>query len=377
MRPGSGGHTERTKEKPMAYTGAKKEKRDLMFWVTAVLIPALVVLLFLFAWFQMRRMEQGVLDVCAVQQDAYVKLVLDQINLKDNRDREDIITDILSTLDGSSGQYWTFTSGKTMLFVKDVLETNKYKGLTANTYFDSDSARSFVESLQLNQVSHAEITLEEQEYVASGVRFSYRNELYDLCLLTNRSVLLDNNNLLGARMEAWIMILTALLLLLVLPLALVIRIGKLREKQRRLEEDVSLLNESLEKVNERLSNRELYHTQDRLWKASALESFAQQIEEKGITPVVAMYIHCPAPEHRRQFLTLASQVLDHRVLRFEGEGSDLLLLFVGVDYDTAYLNVAPLLSREVEILRERTVEYTGEESLKKALLKTRYSLSEA
>lgn len=360
----------------MAYTGTEKRKKDVKFWVTTVLIPALVVLLFLFAWAQMRQMEQGVLDVCAIQQDAYVKLVLDQINLKDNRDREDIITDILSTLDGSSGQYWTFTSGKTMLFVKDVLETNKYKGLTASTYFDSDSARSFVESLQLNEVSHAEITLEGQEYVASGVRFSYRNELYDLCLLTNRSVLLDNNDLLQARMESWIMILALLLLLLVLPLSLTLEIQKLRKEKYRLEEELNLLNESLEKVNERLSNRELYHTQDRLWKASALESLPEQIEAKGIAPVVAMYIRCPGPEHRRQFLDLAGQVLDHRVLRFEGDGNDLLLLFVGMDYDSAYLNVAPLLSREVEILRGRTVEYTGKESLKKALLETRYSLSE-
>ena len=65
------------------------------------------------------RYEKGIIEVCATQQDAYVQLVLDQINLKDNRDDEEIINDILKTMDSSSNKYWAFSKNQSMLFVKD------------------------------------------------------------------------------------------------------------------------------------------------------------------------------------------------------------------------------------------------------------------
>lgn len=348
----------------MAFTHEKSKKRDKLFWVSTVLIPVLVTAGFFFAWLQMDRMEKGILDVCALQQDAYVELVVAQINLKDNRDNQEIITDILNTLDNSTNQYWVFSAGQTMLYVKDVLETNKYKGLTAMTYFDSPSARAFIESIRPGRVIHANILMGGQEYVASGVAFSYRGNAYNLCLLTNSSVLLDNNDLLGAQTELWLMILSTLGLLLLVPMLLVRRLREQRQRQQALEKNIRLLNESLEKVNERLSNRELYDTKKRLWKLSALSSFVEKIEEKAIAPVALLYIRCPRPEDRERFLDLAGQVLDHQVLRFEGEDSDLLLLFIEVDYATAYLNVAPLLSQDVTLVRARSVDYTGQGSFR-------------
>ena len=347
----------------MAHIPAKERKADMLSWVATVLLPVLVSAAFFFAWFQMDRMEQGILDVCAIQQDAYVDLVVDQINLKDNRDNEEIITDILNTLDGSTNQYWVFSADQTMLYVKDVLETNKYKGFTAMTYFDSPSARAFVENIRLGRVTHAEIEIDGQTYVASGVAFSYRGNTYNLCLLTNSAVLLDNNDLLGAQTELWLMILSALLLLLLVPMLLVMRLRKQRQKQEELEENIRILNRSLEKMNERLSNRELYDAQNRLWKSSSLPSFLEKVEEKGIAPVTLLYIRCPGPEERRRFLDLAGQVLGRQVLRFEGEGSDLMLLFVELSYENAYLNIAPLLNRDVTIVRSRCVEYTGQGGL--------------
>lgn len=347
----------------MEYILAKEKKRDGLLWAATVLIPILVTAFFFFAWFQMDRMEQGVLDVCAIQQDAYVDLVVDQINLKDNRDNEEIITDILNTLDGSTNQYWVFSSDQTMLYVKDVLETNKYRGFTAMTYFDSPSAKAFIEGIRPGRVTHDEILLDGQRYVASGVAFQYRGNSYNLCLLTNRAVLLDSNDLLGAQTELWLMILSALLLLLLVPMLLVMRLRRQRATQEKLEENIQILNQSLEKVNERLSNRELYDTQNRLWKRSALPSFLEKIEEKAIAPVTLLYLRCDRPEDRQWFLTLAGRVLDHQVLRFEGEGNDLILLFVEINYDTAYLNVAPLLNKNVVIVRPRCVEYAGQGGL--------------
>ena len=50
------------------------------FWMVVM-----VVLCSVFTFYQLEVQEDGILDVCATQQDAYVQLVLDQINLKENR----------------------------------------------------------------------------------------------------------------------------------------------------------------------------------------------------------------------------------------------------------------------------------------------------
>jgi len=88
-----------------------------------------------------------------------VNLVLDQINLRKYLNDQEIIEDILGTLDASSNKYWTFSTEQTMLFVKDVLETNKYKGFTTATYFVSEDARGFLERLRMNRVIHGNITV--------------------------------------------------------------------------------------------------------------------------------------------------------------------------------------------------------------------------
>lgn len=72
------------------------EKRKSSFLaIMAVVAICAGIVMYVFVHEQMKRMEQGVLDVCATQQDAYVQLVLDQINLKQNRNNEEIIVNIL------------------------------------------------------------------------------------------------------------------------------------------------------------------------------------------------------------------------------------------------------------------------------------------
>ena len=109
---------------------------SLVLLVMTLIVAGLVVLTF----FEMKRYEEGILDVCATQQDSYVQLVIDQINLKENRTDQEIIESILSTLDSSSNRYWTFSKQQTMLYVKDALETNRYQALTADSYYTTDSA---------------------------------------------------------------------------------------------------------------------------------------------------------------------------------------------------------------------------------------------
>lgn len=345
----------------------KRGKTRKLFLATAVFMPLVVIAAGIFAYFQMYRLESGILDVCATQQDAYVNLVLDQINLRKDRDDQEIIEDILGTLDASTNKYWTFSTEETMLFVKDVLETNKYKGFTTSTYFVSENAQDFLERLQLNRVIHGSITVSDREYVASGVMFEYGGGVYKLCLLTNRAVLLDNNRFLEAKTELWLLIFTVLGLLFILPMLLVMEMQKMQRVQDQAEQAAMEQNEVIAKMNERLANRDLHNTGSNLWKAEALPSFIHGLKDRAAAPVVLMRLHCATEQAKEQFLSLSHYTLDHRVLRFESGDHDILLIFVGIEHDNAFLNVIPLLSREVVLEKTRTVEDLARQDIEKAV----------
>lgn len=146
----------------------KKKKRHPIVGVTLLCTLLASLCAGALAWFQLNRYEAGLVEVCAVQQDSYVQLVLDQIRMRRDQKSRGEIEDILGSMDASSNKYWTFSRGQDMLFVKDVLETNKYKGFTTATYYVSDSARSFLEDIRVDRVSHAGIFIEDREYIASG-----------------------------------------------------------------------------------------------------------------------------------------------------------------------------------------------------------------
>lgn len=139
----------------------KKKKRHPIVGVTLLCTLLASLCAGALAWFQLNRYEAGLVEVCAVQQDSYVQLVLDQIRMRRDQKSRGEIEDILGSMDASSNKYWTFSRGQDMLFVKDVLETNKYKGFTTATYYVSDSARSFLEDIRVDRVSHAGIFIED------------------------------------------------------------------------------------------------------------------------------------------------------------------------------------------------------------------------
>ena len=81
----------------------------------------IIIIVGVLAWVgnqQMKSYEDSILSIYAEQQDAYVQLVLDQINVLDDRSDEEIVTKILGSLDASSRKYWTLTKNKALLFVK-------------------------------------------------------------------------------------------------------------------------------------------------------------------------------------------------------------------------------------------------------------------
>ena len=253
----------------------KKPKNVLV--ITTIYVICFSVIAGVFAYTRINKYEEGVLEVCATQQDAYVQLVLDQINLKSNRDDEQIINDILGTMNSSSNKYWTFSKNQSILFVKDVLETNRYKGVTTATYYESESAAAFLNNLHTDKVTHDYIDINGSSYVASGVAFEYKNQSYKLCLLTGRSAIMDNNSYLQIKIQMETYVVALLLVLIVTAMLLAHSMRKLQKKLNDSEDTVAQLNQMITKMNKKLLEKDLHDTRNNVWDKEAIMPFMYKI----------------------------------------------------------------------------------------------------
>ena len=326
------------------------KKRGILT-MTTIVILLIVALSCVYTWYQIRNLENGILDVCATQQDAYVQLVLDQINLKENRDDEEIIMDILSTLDASSSKYWTFSKDRAMLFVKDIMETNRYKGLTTVSYYDSESAKEFLDSLMVDRVIHKTIIIEGKEYIASGVAFRYGENDYRLCLLTNRDVILSNNRFMGAKLEMIILVGFVLIVLLAATMLFARKQEMLLRTIDERDRTIDRLQDMIGQLNEMLCQKEHYDTRYQLWSKDAIKDFLEKIRMKNVRTVITAKIHCDTETDKHVFLEKASVILDKKVLRFVLSDNDFLLLYLLNDEKGFKASLTPILNQGI-VLKE-------------------------
>lgn len=251
------------------------------------------------------------------------------INVLDDRSDEEIVKKILGSLDTSGRKYWTLTKDQALLFVKDVMETNRYKGLTTETFFTSDSAAKFLQDLEINRVIHETIQMDGVRYVASGVIFEYNGAEYKICLLTNDTVILDNNIFLSSKIGLYVFGVLLLGLLLVVSMIFA-NVLDLREKRMKaMKEHITGLNKVLTEQTEMIREMNWYHTRWSVFKPSAMEMFVQKIVQRQIVPVVFVSLAFDSEEQRDYFLQKAQILLDEKVVRFEREyGDGLVLLFL-------------------------------------------------
>lgn len=312
------------KEKTEKASQSKKpQKRRLNTWVVSVLSLVLVLTVGAVAWFQLKSYEAGVLDVYANQQDGYVQLVLDQINLNQERSNEEIINDILGTLDASNTRYWTFSRKDSLIFVRDVLETSRYKGYTEATYFHTDSAREFLKALGPNRVIHDTIYIQEIPYVASGVEFTYGGEEYKICLLTNAETVLDYNAYLNAKINLVVLALV-LLGIVVISLIVLALIGERYRKQLWQEmDDNVVLRKKIEALDEQVKWGDLYDPECTAFKSGAVPVILNKLEARQAWPLTVYRYRTGRPA---QEILQTAGLEDERLL-WVLEGTHTLVLF--------------------------------------------------
>lgn len=241
----------------------ERRQRGYHAWVPAVTVAlvACTAVLALLCFLSMHDVEQGLLSVVTRQQDEYVDLVVGQIELHNESDDDAIVNDILGVIDDSSGQYWTLSRDGSLVYVRDVTETSRYKGMPAATYFDEGAPQDFYEGLSTDETSHAYLTIGGRDYIASGRVFDYDGSTYRLCLLTNEATVLDDNQILGARSRLGALLGIETALLLFVGIWLAVRRDQAARQLEASQQEVGRLNGNVERLDARIARDRIERTQ--------------------------------------------------------------------------------------------------------------------
>ena len=309
-----------------------------------------VALCIFYAAYQIRSYERGILEIYAEQQDAYVQLVLDQINLNKVQGSEKVIMDIIDTLDSSSNKYWTLSQEQTLVFVKDVTETNKYKGFTTDTYYISQSAMEFIDSLTVNRVTHSMIEMGDRKYITSGVVFEFGGSEYQICLLTNPDAVLEQNVYLSARVNLSLMIGVVLSGFLLIILTMARMVTKTQKELREEQETNRKLFLLIEEFNEQYALGDAYDVRKSLFCMDYFGLFYEKIRERDIRPVTFLLVKYKSEEAKAFFLQDSVLLLEKRIMRFKDDANGALLLAaVGMNAKQATEHLDWILCRELTL----------------------------
>lgn len=303
-----------------------------------ILILTLVVVAAMSAMghYLMKRYTTTIMNVYATQQDNYVQLVLDQINLQENGTEESIISDIIETLDSGNTHYWTLSKEENILFVKNVTETDKYQGASLDEFYDTGSADEFVKSLRLNHVTHELIKMDGSLYVASGVIFSYNDTQYTLCLLTDETVILDNNEFLSTRISMYIYVIIIMVLMLLVAMVAEMTVKKRELDNNLLHSRLELQNQHIERLEREAKERDAYDTRLNLYQEAALPAFARKLDEKNVDQAVVAVLRFTTETDTKQFLADSMTKLDDEILRFKKDETGIILLMCHYTYEMAW-----------------------------------------
>ena len=331
----------------------EKMKRTIKtrYPVAAAISIVTICILAYYGYYRIQNYEDSVMSLYATQQDAYVQLVLDQINAQKDVADEEIISNILGSLDTSNRKYWTLTKDQALLFVKNVMETNRYKGFTTATYFVSDSAKEFLDGLTKDRVTHRMIDMKGEQYVASGVIFSYRGSEYKICLLTSQSAITDQNDFLSAQISMYIYVILLLVALLLVTMILTKVVYGEQAKSRKQQEKIRLQNEKISELGEKIRLVDAYHSRFNVYNKSLLYTFLEKLAQRKVYPVTLIQLRFLDVRKRDAFLDKGRLMLDEKVVRFQSGENDLILLMVQYQEDEARAAVNRVGHYGQEILR--------------------------
>ena len=314
-------------------SATKKRARPSTGFV-AIVAMAVALAAAVSVWYQLARYEDGLLEIFATQQDQYVELAVGQIVREPGRDDEDIVDKVLGSITGSASQYWTLSKGNSLVFVKDVDASGRYRGFSSKTYYSTPSASAFISGLSEGVVDHAIIQIDGSAYIASGTVFSYGKTTYRLCFLTGKQVVIDQNAYLAARVNVGVTIAVLLVLSVITCVGMSLRNDAVCRRAAAVERDNRELRCTVERLNDDLMGRTPFDTAHSLFALSQAPVLIEKLGPAGELPATLVSFALESSLARDAFLARAQGVLDRSVVRFAKEGV-LLLVFIGAEQQAA------------------------------------------
>lgn len=340
----------------------KKKRKHFGAWGIALVALACATAAGLFYWYQIEHYEDNLVEIYAEQQDAYVQLVLDQINLVDDRDSEEIVSNILGSIGGTNSEFWVLSENDALVFVKDVAETNRYRGFSDATYYDTESAQEFVDSLEVNKVQHAIIAMNERRFIASGVSFEYNGGAYRLCLLTSEHVVVDHNAYLAARVNLSVAVGIVLLMLVIGALVVGLRGDKWMKRAYELEGTNAKLQATIEELDSKLIRKDFYDTRLSTFDGESAGLFYEKLKEHDSWPTTFVALRFASPQEKERYLAVAQTMFDDHVVKFSLADAVLLLVLVGCGKQAALATVSALQGDGVAVVGCREIAASPQET---------------
>ncbi len=231
-------------------------------------------------------------------------------------------------------QYWTLSKKNRLIFVKDVTDSTRYRGFSTKTYYDTDSASSFISGLSKDRVDHAVIQIDGNDYIASGTAFSYGGSTYRLCLLTGKHVVIDQNAYLAARVNLAVTIAVVLILFVATCVGMSLRNDSIARRLRTSEADNRELRLTIERLNDEVMGRKPFDTQRSLFDIRTAQTLLDKLSAADKLPATFVSLRFDAREGLNAFLKDAVAVLDRSVVRFADDAT-LVLVFIGAEAEAA------------------------------------------
>ncbi len=308
-------------------------KRRFNFFMITLVVIFFAIASDVFIVYQLSSYETRFLEIYGSEQDGYVNVILGQINRLGKDATEDDITEIISSLDATASRYWTLSKGDSILFVKSVTETNRYKGFTDGTYYATETASDFMNGLAVNQVDHKIIYLDKDRFIASGMIFNWQGEQYRICLLTYDKVILEDNILLECKNSIIIILSMVLALLVILSMVMSRKIRRQEDHIDKQEEHIIWQNQQIALLDEQLKREYAFSASKHVFKNTVLDEFLETLDQKNVYPLHFAVFETESLEARDEFFEHMQVVLDNHVLRFSMDERLVVLIFVRYDQE--------------------------------------------
>lgn len=310
-------------------------RRRFNFFMITLVVIFFAIASDIFVVIQLRNYETRFLELYGSEQDGYVNVILGQINRLGKDATEEDITEIISSLDATASRYWTLSKGDSILFVKSVIETNRYKGFTDGTYYATETASDFMNSLAVNQVDHKIIYLDNDRFIASGMIFNWHKESYRVCLLTYDRVILEDNILLECKNLIIIILSIVLALLVILSMVMSRKICRQEDHIDKQEEHIVWQNQQIALLDEQLKREYAFSASKHVFKNTVLDEFLETLDQKNVYPLHFAVFETESLEARDEFFEHMQVVLDNHVLRFSMDERLVVLIFVRYDQEVS------------------------------------------